>query len=81
MKNILIIGASRGLGDAFSIGLPDKGDSVSLVSRSEPASVKRNDGVTRSWVKADLADASAEHTISKSASDLPIDIIIRHHHL
>ncbi|MDF2683486.1 MAG: short-chain dehydrogenase [Brevibacillus sp.] len=45
MKNYIIFGASKGLGDAFVKGLPDSGDSVWIVSRSRPESLKIEDGV------------------------------------
>lgn len=76
MKNILIIGASRGLGDAFSVGLPDTGDNVWLVSRSEPASLNRDDGVTRQWIGADLASSNAGKVIAESIGDLPLDLLV-----
>lgn len=76
MRNILIIGASHGLGDAFSIGLPDAKDTVWLVSRTEPASLNRSDEITRKWIKADLSDTKAHQTISAGVGDVPLDILI-----
>lgn len=76
MKNILIIGASRGLGDALSVGLPDAEDAVWLVSRSEPASVNRSDGVTRQWIKADLSESTVHETIVAGLGEVPLDILI-----
>lgn len=76
MKNILVIGGSRGLGDAFSIGLPDMKDTVLLVSRSEPASLNRTDGVARQWIEADLASSNAGEILAESIGDLPLDLLI-----
>ena len=42
MANLLILGASRGLGAALVEGLPRKGDAVFGLSRSEPAWLRRN---------------------------------------
>ncbi|MEO1352773.1 MAG: hypothetical protein AAFW84_28940 [Cyanobacteria bacterium J06635_15] len=39
MKNMLIVGASRGLGDALSRGLPQSGDTAWLVSSGKPPSL------------------------------------------
>jgi short-subunit dehydrogenase len=41
MANIVIFGARRGVGLGFSIGLPDLGDPVFLVSRTRPPSLER----------------------------------------
>lgn len=52
MINFVIVGASKGLGDAFAKG--HIGDHVWIVSRSRPASLALNDGVHRTWIEADL---------------------------
>ncbi|MDQ0253437.1 NAD(P)-dependent dehydrogenase (short-subunit alcohol dehydrogenase family) [Evansella vedderi] len=31
MKNYMVVGGSRGLGDAFAKGVPEKGDTVWIV--------------------------------------------------
>ncbi len=54
VKNYIIFGASKGLGDAFVKGLPEPGDKVWIVSRSRPKSLDINDGVQRVWLEADL---------------------------
>ena len=54
-KNYIIFGASQGLGDAFVKGLPSSGDTVWIVSRSEPSSLNIDDGVRRIWLKIDLS--------------------------
>ena len=77
MTNILIFGASRGLGAAFSSGLPTRGDSVWLVSRSQPENFETNDGVERVWIKADLSSSQeASRTISEALSKQRLDVLI-----
>ena len=61
MTAYLIIGASKGLGDAFAKGLPSKGDTVWLIARSRPASLSLTDGVIRRWLQIDMA---TQHGIS-----------------
>jgi short-subunit dehydrogenase len=75
-KNILIIGASRGLGDAFAKGLPDAGDSVWLVARGRPRSLDRQDQVTRHWVAADLHLPDAPERIATAVGDTPLDLLL-----
>lgn len=55
MANIVIFGGSRGIGLGFSIGLPDPGDTVFLVSRTRPPSLDRSDSISRIWIEADLS--------------------------
>lgn len=77
MTNILIFGASRGLGAAFSSGLPTRGDTVWLVSRNQPENLERNDGVERVWIKADLSSPKeASRTISEALSKQRLDVLI-----
>lgn len=53
--NILIVGASRGLGRAFVDGLPQAGDQVIGVSRTQPIGLAARSGVELQWVQADFA--------------------------
>src|ERR1044071_3487327 len=77
MTNILIFGASRGLGSVLSAGIVTAGDNVWLVSRSRPETLGRNDGVKRVWIQADLASPSAAAlTISQTLTDSCIDVLI-----
>ncbi|MHC0039587.1 SDR family NAD(P)-dependent oxidoreductase [Pseudoneobacillus sp. C159] len=76
MMNYMILGASRGLGDAFVRGLPEDGDTVWMISRSRPDSLALNDGVQRIWIEADLSLKSASQQIAKSVKDMPIDVLI-----
>lgn len=75
MKNILITGGSRGLGAAFSLGVPDKGDRVWLVSRSQP-NLSADDGIQRFWIQADLASDDSAAIISSAVGDKPLDTLI-----
>ena len=76
MKNILIVGASRGLGDALSRGLPQSGDTAWLVSRGKPQSLTQQDGVNRIWVEADLSSNAASHRIAKALEGQRLDALI-----
>ncbi|MBM7587484.1 short-subunit dehydrogenase [Bacillus pakistanensis] len=75
--NFVIVGASKGLGDAFVKGLPEKGDHVWMVSRSRPVTLTLNDGVHRSWIEADLSLLSSSiNCIADGIKDEPIDVLI-----
>lgn len=74
--NFVVLGASRGLGDAFVKGLPEKGDRVWIVSRSRPDSLTLNDGVHRSWIEADLSRSESSNRIAEALKDEPIDVLI-----
>jgi NAD(P)-dependent dehydrogenase (short-subunit alcohol dehydrogenase family) len=77
MSNIIIFGASRGLGLGFSIGLPDPGDTVFLVSRTRPPSLDRSDQIIRSWIQADLSvPETAATQISEAVGTQPIDFLL-----
>jgi short-subunit dehydrogenase len=74
--NYMILGGSRGLGDAFVRGLPEDGDTVWMISRSRPDSLALNDGVQRIWIEADLSLKSASQQIAEAVKDVPIDVLI-----
>lgn len=77
MTNLIIFGASRGLGSAFSAGLPTPTDQLWLVSRTRPETLDRPDGVARHWLQADLNQpAEAAQTVAAALSTQPIDILI-----
>jgi short-subunit dehydrogenase len=73
--NILITGASRGLGDAFSRGLGRPGDTLWLVSRNPCASLQLQDGVTRHWIEADLSSPGVHQQIANSLG-ADLDVVI-----
>jgi short-subunit dehydrogenase len=73
-RNLMIVGASRGLGAAFSAGLPDPEDRLWLVSRTRPAALR--DGIVRRWVRADLARPQAPRTLVRAVGDDALDVLI-----
>lgn len=75
MTRYLIIGASRGLGEALHRLLPTAGDMCWLVSRSEPT-LALGDGVTRRWVRADLAERASADVIAQAIGAEPLDVVI-----
>lgn len=76
MANLLILGASRGLGAALVEGLPRKGDTVFGLSRSEPAWLRRRSGVKRHWIEADLAELAAVQSVRRHIGKRPLDALI-----
>lgn len=75
-KNFIIFGASHGLGDAFVKGLPTKGDTVWVVSRTRPISLDVNDGVNRKWLAIDLSSQQQIPSLKETLKDIPIDVLI-----
>lgn len=76
MKNYIIFGASKGLGDAFVKGLPNQGDNVWIVSRTQPESLKMTDRVHRFWIKADLSKKDSSQQIADMIQKETIDVLI-----
>ncbi len=52
MTNIVVTGASRGLGLALTRGLVSPADRAWLISRTEPPAC---DGITTTWIPLDLS--------------------------
>ena len=75
-KNIIVFGASQGLGDAFVKGLPVKGDTVWMVSRTQPKSIDINDGVNRQWLSIDLSNQQQIPSLKEKLKDIAIDVLI-----
>lgn len=75
MTRYLIIGASRGLGEVLHRTLPVAGDVCWLVSRSEPA-LDLGDGVSRTWIRADLAEPRSADVIAGAIGAAPLDVVI-----
>jgi short-subunit dehydrogenase len=75
MTSTIIFGASRGLGAAFNLALPARGDAVWLVSRSRP-DLDYDDGVIRHWIEADLAASDVAARVSAGLGAMPLDVAI-----
>jgi NAD(P)-dependent dehydrogenase (short-subunit alcohol dehydrogenase family) len=75
MANMLILGASRGLGAAFSAGVANAGDTLWLVSRSRPA-LRAEDGIQRHWIEADLSLPQAGDAIAAAFGERLLDVLI-----
>lgn len=66
--NIMIVGASRGLGRALVDGLLADGHAVIGVSRQQPADMPAGQGAQLQWIAADLAaPAEAVERIARAA--------------
>jgi len=76
VANLLILGASRGLGAALVEGLPRKGDQVFGLSRSEPAWNRRKAAIKRGWIEADLCELGAVQNARRAIGKAPIDALI-----
>jgi short-subunit dehydrogenase len=76
MANVLILGASRGLGAALVEGLPRKGDCVFGLSRSEPAWRRKKSAIKRHWIEADLCELGAVQNARREIGKAPIDALI-----
>lgn len=76
MAEFLIIGGSRGIGEGFSLGLPDEGDRVWLVSRSRPAALDEDDGVQREWLELDVAEPGSGEEIAAWIGSEVLDVVI-----
>jgi short-subunit dehydrogenase len=73
--NYLIVGASRGLGAFFNRALPSAGDTVWLVSRSQP-NLSGADGVERIWIQADLSERYVASQIAEAIGDVALDVCL-----
>lgn len=76
MKNIIVFGASKGLGNAFVRGVPQSGDKVWVVSRSKPESLSVEDGVERIWIQADLSELQAAEQVASQLQGETLDVLI-----
>lgn len=76
MGDIVVFGASRGLGAALAHGVADAGEKVWCVSRTRPALLDRTDGIARTWIEHDLADPTAFHRVTSALGDTPISLLV-----
>ena len=74
--NLLIVGASRGLGAAFAQGLPKTGDRIWMVSRHKPQFPDPEDGVERIWIAADVAASDGVSRMTTVLADHAVDSLI-----
>ncbi|MDF0732787.1 SDR family NAD(P)-dependent oxidoreductase [Pseudomonas entomophila] len=75
--NVLVIGASKGLGKALIEGLGDPGDLLTGVSRTTPAWLSPREGVQVSWIEADLSQPlPAVAHIEQALRGQPLDTLI-----
>ncbi len=70
--NILITGASKGLGEAYAKHLGHTGDTLYLVSRSKPSTLELQDDVQRIWLEADLTAPNVHQQILAQVPELDV---------
>ncbi|MFK3938008.1 SDR family NAD(P)-dependent oxidoreductase [Alkalihalobacillus sp. NPDC078783] len=75
-RHFIILGASKGLGDAFVKGLPTNGDTVWIISRTRPDTLDLNDGVQRNWLEVDLSQQDQIGVVKDALKDQTIDVLI-----
>lgn len=76
MSTILITGASRGLGRALALGLAREGDTLLLVSRSDPGDLGLDGSIGAHWIEADLRKPDAHLRIAHAVADRPLDALV-----
>lgn len=76
MRNIVIVGASKGLGNSMIDGLGKKDDTFFLISRTMPMNLDLQTDYRKIWIQADLSDLGAIETILQAISMAPVDIVI-----
>lgn len=74
--NLLIVGASQGLGKALAQGLGRAGDLVIGVSRQRPADCVMPLGIRLDWIEADLATPPAAVQAIVQACPAHLDVLI-----
>ncbi len=74
--NIMIVGASRGLGRALAEGLGRAGDTVVGVSRRRPDALAAVEGVQLEWIEADLSVAGEAASAIEAQAPAELDVLI-----
>ncbi len=75
-RTFLLLGASSGLGHGLSALLPEANDRVLLVSRSQPPTLARQDGIDRSWIGVDLAEVDSVVRIRDEIGNDPVHCMV-----
>lgn len=75
--NVMIVGASQGLGRAFIEGLGDNGDRLIGVSRRMPEPLPVRTGLEIDWIEADLASPErAVATLAEAVEARGLDVLV-----
>lgn len=75
--NILIIGASRGLGHALAAGLQTDNRHLYLLSRTLPGVLQQKDKAAfYTWIEADVAAADFTTILRQELHNIPLDVLI-----
>ena len=74
--NIVIIGASRGLGHAMSIGLRKHNRHFYLISRSQPQILDQDNKDTYTWIEADVTSPLFTQILKENLHLIPVDVLI-----
>ena len=76
VSDLLIVGASSGLGHAMSCLIANKFRSTVLVSRSRPPSLGLSDGASREWIQCDVSKSSEIDNLASQLKDRSIRSIV-----
>ena len=76
MANLLVVGASRGLGAGLAQGLPQVGDRVWLVSRKPPQFSALANEIEQIWIEADMAADDGVSRIVEALGNAALDGLI-----
>jgi|LNFM01.1.fsa_nt_gb short-subunit dehydrogenase len=76
MDDVVIFGASRGLGAALAAAVPRAGERVWCIARSRPSVLDAADGIDRRWIAHDLADSRAFAKVTNEIGDRPISLLV-----
>ena len=74
--NILIIGTSKGLGNALLQGLNKSERHFYLLSRTEPQSIQQKNNNSATWIKTDLTNTEFTSVLKNTVKDKAIDVLI-----
>lgn len=74
--NIVLIGASRGLGHALALGLQPLAHHLFLLSRTPPPVFQEDKSFPVTWIKADLRQPDFVTLLEKTLDKTPVDLLI-----